>query len=460
MIHPTYSTPLWIRAAVRLVFLVSIGLITMAWLTAATTDASSLDSEQGLAELYSKLRGGSVGEEPMDAEPPAQPTVYLTFDDGPSGLTPQVLDLLAEEGIPATFFVLGQMAEQYPETIARIVDEGHSLGNHSYNHVYKDLYRDFDHFWEQTVTTEQILEELTGKRPTLLRAPGGTYTNFDAFYFYYLKEAGYRIVDWNVDSGDSKRRGVPASEIIATVKQSPLRHELTVLLHDGQGHQETVKALPDIIKFYKDKGYSFAALEEKEDPVQFKVGPLKWQRNTRYDQFVQQTMKVRKHHQEYANMEFPQEENAEERSIPLQISWDGEPWTLNPGQYQFEKGRFTVPLQKLADAWGAELEWSGPGGEEGTVILRSGMREAEIDPTHGVIHWSFFGESGTYHMADVQWVDGEIYVGLRMMAELFHYRITDYSLEPDERTVQIESEKGLWLPWERTPASALSKSKP
>ncbi|MFC4098502.1 polysaccharide deacetylase family protein [Paenibacillus xanthanilyticus] len=208
----------------------------------------------------------------------AQPVVYLTFDDGPSKWTPQVLDILAKERVKATFFVLGQEAERREQTVKRIVREGHALGNHTYNHRYDALYRDFEGFWRQARQTDAILERIAGKPVSLLRAPGGTYGNFDAHYFELLEQAGYRIADWNVDSGDSKRRNVPASEIVKTVKAGKLSREVTVLLHDGTGHGESVKALPAIIAYYKAKGYRFAVLDGEAKLVTFRIGPDKWQR--------------------------------------------------------------------------------------------------------------------------------------------------------------------------------------
>jgi hypothetical protein len=164
------------------------------------------------------------------------------------------------------------------ETIRRIVREGHALGNHTYDHKYEDLYGSFASFWEQAERTNDILEHIAGERVSLLRAPGGTAKNFDAFYFYYLEKAGYKIHDWNVDSGDSKRRGVPASEIVANVKRTKLAHEMNVLLHDGAGHEESAKALPDIIEYFQEKGYRFAALTEETKPISFKVSKPKWSR--------------------------------------------------------------------------------------------------------------------------------------------------------------------------------------
>src|SRR5690606_5966039 len=111
------------------------------------------------------------------------------------------------------------------------------------------------------------------------RAPGGTYGHFDQSYFDAMAAAGYQVHDWNVDSGDSSRLGVPASEVLAEVKSSVLKDKLTVLLHDSSRHEESVKALPDIIAYYKNKGYAFASLTNKTEPIQFKVAKkLKWER--------------------------------------------------------------------------------------------------------------------------------------------------------------------------------------
>lgn len=212
------------------------------------------------------------------AERPAKPTVYLTFDDGPSIYTPQVLDILKKNGIKATFFMVGRHVEERPDLVRKVKAAGHSIGNHSYDHVYSEIYGSFSVYAEQTVRTEKALLE-AGVATDLVRAPGGTYSNFDSGYFEAMKNAGYKMVDWNVDSGDSKRAGVPAKEIIAGATSAPLKHEMTILLHDGTGHAESVKALPAIIAYYKDKGYSFAAVTPSAEVPLFPLAKqLKWQR--------------------------------------------------------------------------------------------------------------------------------------------------------------------------------------
>src|SRR4029453_11475706 len=129
---------------------------------------------------------------------------------------------LKKEGISATFFMLGEHVLQQPKIVKRIIEEGHAIGNHSFNHKYERLYGSFSEFAEQVMKTDEAIYRTAGVRTTLFRAPGGTYTNFDQSYFDAMAAAGYQVHDWNVDSGDSKRIGVPASEILSTIKSSKL----------------------------------------------------------------------------------------------------------------------------------------------------------------------------------------------------------------------------------------------
>jgi len=243
-----------------------------------------IDSHAVFASLAAGDRTGGLQREASYVTP-SQPTVYLTFDDGPTKLTPEVLDILKKYDVPATFFVLGELADQQEDIIRRIHEEGHAIGNHTYNHKYEELYGDFTSFWEQVRRTDAILMDIIGEKPSILRAPGGTATNFDAFYFYYLECAGYKIHDWTIDSGDSKRRGVPAAEIVENVKKAKLTHEVTLLMHDGAGHQETVKALPEIIEYFRSKGYRFASIDESVKPVMFQVRNTKWDRAADEEQY-------------------------------------------------------------------------------------------------------------------------------------------------------------------------------
>ncbi|WP_281890126.1 polysaccharide deacetylase family protein [Paenibacillus sp. YYML68] len=260
----------------------------------STTEAGH--GEQALQEAYAALSAGKRVETERSYRTPEKPTVYLTFDDGPSELTPKVLDVLKEHGVPATFFVVGAQVEARPEVLKRIVKEGHAVGNHSYNHSYKELYSSFEGYWSQLKRTEEVLLRTAGVRTSIARAPGGTFSNFDHYYFYYLQEAGYHVYDWSIDSGDSRRVGVPAAEIVANVQKGPFRHEVNVLMHDGAGHGETLKALPDIIRTFRDQGYTFAAMDEQVKPDRFSVvKSSRWPRHTTLETFKTTTEDMREH---------------------------------------------------------------------------------------------------------------------------------------------------------------------
>ena len=131
-------------------------------------------------------------------------TVYLTFDDGPDDKnTPAVLDVLREAGVKATFYVTGRQAEAHPDVLQRIYDEGHAIGNHSYDHRYEKLYPDVNGFLAEMERTDEIIYGILGVRPLILRAPGGRIGHFTAAYAPAIRANGYVEHDWNVSSADA-----------------------------------------------------------------------------------------------------------------------------------------------------------------------------------------------------------------------------------------------------------------
>lgn len=192
--------------------------------------------------------------------------VYLTFDDGPDQKnTPTVLDLLKENDIHATFFVLGKNAERYPEVIRRIQAEGHAIGNHSYDHDYKKLYASPAAYLGEMQKTDDILYAILGMRPFITRAPGGTTGHFNKNFYAALKENGYREYGWNISTADAAPNHPVAQDFIDNVlsqiaARPALASHTIVLMHSSENHEETVKALPSIIKIFKDRGYHFGVI--------------------------------------------------------------------------------------------------------------------------------------------------------------------------------------------------------
>lgn len=208
--------------------------------------------------------------------PPSEPyygtkIVYLTFDDGPEPEnTPRVLDILKENNIKATFFVVGTEVSKSPEILKRTYEEGHAIGNHTYTHVYRDLYKSADAYTEQLQQTDQIIKNIINVRPHISRAPGGSAGSFTKSYWDVLKTQGYIEVGWNISSGDASSAN--AEKIINNIRQQTEKNKFLwthaiLLMHDGRGHGETVKALPEIIKFYKDQGFEFRVINSKTPPA-------------------------------------------------------------------------------------------------------------------------------------------------------------------------------------------------
>ncbi len=277
-----------------------------------------------------------------------QKTVYLTFDDGPSKLTSEVLDILKESNIHATFFVLGEQVKRFPELVTRAVEEGHALGNHSYNHNYEELYKGFSPFWSQIKQTEEAIRFVTGSYTSLVRAPGGTAGHFDDTYFTLLKEGGYQVVDWNIDSGDSNRRGVPAKDIIKDATRDIQSDQIVVLMHDGNGHEETVKALPKIISYYKNKGYKFDILTP--DLPELKSFQFKVTKSAR-------ALKRPQPNEEWIATNVLPNAALFSRGKRLVMEIGSLETDFKHGEYRIADGRIMVPLRTMMDKIGVSVKW-------------------------------------------------------------------------------------------------------
>ena len=186
---------------------------------------------------------------------------YLTFDDGPDDMnTPAILDILQQEQVKATFYVLGRAVQAYPETLKRMFEEGHAIGNHSYDHDYGKLYASVDNYLAEMEETDEILHELLGVRPFITRAPGGRFGHFDSAYEAAGKENGYVEHDWNVSSADTAPNHPIAQDFMDNIEEQANMESAIILMHCSGGHEETVKALPGIIRILKEKGYDFGVV--------------------------------------------------------------------------------------------------------------------------------------------------------------------------------------------------------
>jgi len=179
--------------------------------------------------------------------------VCLTFDDGPDPVhTGGLLDVLKEEGVPATFFVIGQQAERHPELVRRMAAEGHVVGHHSYCH--SDPQRtSARELLDEVERTRRVLAALLGKAPDLFRPPHGKVT---VSKLWKLWRAGQTVVLWNVDTKDYACTS--AAELKERLEASPLRSGDVVLMHDNRPYAAQV--VRDLIAVTRARGLGFATV--------------------------------------------------------------------------------------------------------------------------------------------------------------------------------------------------------
>ncbi len=187
---------------------------------------------------------------------------YLTFDDGINKTdTPKVLDILSKYNVKATFFIVGSSIEANKDILKRILDEGHSIGNHTYTHKKEIIYSKVEDFKEELKKTNDLIYQVTKKNVKLFRPPyGGTHIRSKE-YQDALKD--YKIVLWNVDSKDSLSKNVTSDEILKNVKdQVENKKSAIILMHDGGGKAETIKALPGIIEYLQENDFKIKLIDE------------------------------------------------------------------------------------------------------------------------------------------------------------------------------------------------------
>lgn len=212
----------------------------------------------------------------FDKEP--DKIAYLTFDDGPyPESTPKILKILEAEGVKGTFFVLGSQVAKYPDLLKAAFELGEGIGNHTYSHDYSSVYPSPkptpEAFLAEIRQSEEVIFKTIGIRPKIIRAPGGTQTHFHVNYYNAVDAEGYLAYDWNVSSGDAAAPLVPAAQLIENIKtQVPNKSRVIILMHDTKAKTTTIDALPQIIAFLKEKGYSFGVITERVAPILFPGG--------------------------------------------------------------------------------------------------------------------------------------------------------------------------------------------
>ncbi|MCR5213092.1 MAG: polysaccharide deacetylase [Eubacterium sp.] len=240
------------------------------------TDASDSD-DYIYQSTFTDAEMASLNDAPVDEEIQESniekngKTVYLTFDDGPSDHTDEILDILDEYGVKATFFVVEEDGRHAKE-LKEIADRGHTIGIHSKSHIYSEIYADIDSFKADVEGVHDWVLSVTGIDTRYYRFPGGSSNNVSQVSIgeciEYLKSEGYEYYDWNAMSKDAENYYLTADELTENAMTFIRANEgdSIVLLHDLDEHYTSVESLPGLIEQLTQEGYSFDQIDDDTYP--------------------------------------------------------------------------------------------------------------------------------------------------------------------------------------------------
>lgn len=230
-----------------------------------------IEEQENTDQANDKVEGKET-KEVEEVEEVKQPesdkkVAYLTFDDGPNVNTPQILDILKEKEVKATFFMLGSSIQEHEDIAKRVSDEGHALGVHSMTHNFDSVYASPDSFMHEMTITNSALKKATNKETLLLRAPYGSKPYMKEEFRDLATSWGYRIWDWNVDSRDSIKKNTTPDEVYNEVANQVVNQQKAVILFHDREH--TIQALPRIIDFLNSQGFEIEKLDTEMTPLNF-----------------------------------------------------------------------------------------------------------------------------------------------------------------------------------------------
>ena len=233
--------------------------------------AGPASEEPDYTKLYPELYSDAEEYATEDVEH----SVYLTFDDGPSPRTDEILKILDRYGVKATFFVVGASGEEDLQRMRNIVAAGHTLAIHSYSHNYQKIYASVEAYLEDFYQMYTQIVEATGVKPQIFRFPGGSINAYNGGIYQEIiaemTRRGFVYFDWNAANGDAvSSKILPAATLAENaLKGVDSKRRAVILMHDSSSKTTTVEALPAIIEGYQKGGYTFAPLTAATKQVTF-----------------------------------------------------------------------------------------------------------------------------------------------------------------------------------------------
>lgn len=198
--------------------------------------------------------------------------VYLTFDDGPSyRVTARLLDVLKENDVKATFFVVGKEIIGREYILKKIHEEGHGIGLHTYSHNFKSIYKSNDNFIDEMKKTANVVNDIIGVTPKAIRFPGGSAKLLNEEFLQQLHDNGFKVYDWNVDLYDGVNASLSPEKLIKNSKKAKgNQNQRIILAHCNYNNINTCKALTGIIEYYKENGFQFRKIDDDTNEYYYK----------------------------------------------------------------------------------------------------------------------------------------------------------------------------------------------
>lgn len=235
-------------------------------------DASALLSDEAFVNQYKdklKPQAGS-GAAPAGTAESKGRTLYLTFDDGPSPTTSELLDILDKYKVKATFFMLGPNMNRYPAQVKRIAQAGNGLGLHGMTHRKEKFYASPAAALAEMAEDNAVLKKISGTGTTLIRPPYGSKPYFTQAYRDKVLTQGYHLWDWNVDSEDWRYKEnsdkIYNSVMNQVRKLQKSQTNPVILMHDQKA---TLHVLPRLLETFKKEGYTLAVITKDIKPLNF-----------------------------------------------------------------------------------------------------------------------------------------------------------------------------------------------
>ncbi len=234
------------------------------------TNPDTVQSESPYADLYPDF----YAPQELTANLRETGVLYLTFDDGPSASTPEILSVLKEKNVRATFFVVTQGGETDISLMKQMVAEGHTLAMHSYTHDCDKIYESVESFLEDYYQLFHLIQDEVGITPTIFRFPGGSLNSYNQETYQEIiaemLRRGFVFYDWNLAACDAVPVPPDKEEIVSNILEPAVdKKRGFVLMHDSAANHSTVEALPEIIDGLRGQGFVLAPLNRSVRPVYF-----------------------------------------------------------------------------------------------------------------------------------------------------------------------------------------------